>query len=562
MPAEAAICTCCKNISDSEVGSGVAPASLRQSEALDSSDTAMPKKDSFNAAGVVYKDRVGTLLGGRYKLIEKLGRGGMGVVYRAKDTRLNSLVAIKVLSEQLEQDLRGIELLKREARTAMRLSHPNIVKLYGYEECPEGRFLVMEYVEGRSLSDLLIEKKRLPEEQVKRFGIEICKGLEHSHSEKVIHRDIKPANVMVEKNGRTKVADFGIARILEDAHTRQTGKATSGTLLYMSPEQIMGRKTDGRSDIYSLGITLYELLEGEPPFKSGDISLQHLRRSIRPIPGISEHLNLILQKCCAKKPEDRFGNAKRLRGALLGKYDFRATESSASFEKKGFGLRSFLREDPLTGMFAILLVMAIAFAGIAQYLPDPGSLSLPSGDIVFDTFEDTDNKPSSYFPLARWDSWVDLNKCKSTCKSDFAVDATQGANGTNSSLKWNYAVHDTCAGFHVNLAGSTMSSVDLSDLKGISFYMKTDAPVWLSIIFGFGPARKAEKLNRNTVNVPPNSEWRKVVIDAGQFDRWQPTDWKRIVELQFIVYRDAFISGTVWIDEIVFHMKEELDRPG
>jgi len=367
----------CEHCGEASENPSESPSHKSRSGVLDDADTILSENRFLDEAGTVLNGAPRTLLGGRYELLEELGRGGMGVVYKARDKRLNSIVAVKLLSEQLEQDLRGIELLKREARTAMKLSHPNIVKLHTYEEHPEGRFLVMEYVEGRTLAEVLFEKKRLSGKEIKKYGVAICKGLEHAHSERVIHRDMKPSNIMIDKKGRIKIADFGIARILEDAKTRQTGEATSGTLLYMSPEQIMGHETDARSDIYSLGITLYELLNGEPPFTTGDISMQHLRRRIKPIPDVSERMNLILQKCCAKKPECRFRRVKQLRAALLGKYDMETMEPSGVIQKDDLLRKEWFGISRIIWLSVLGFLLVLAIAAAIMYPKDSSSTMHP-----------------------------------------------------------------------------------------------------------------------------------------------------------------------------------------
>jgi formylglycine-generating enzyme required for sulfatase activity len=258
------------------------------------------------------------LLGGRYELLEILGKGGMGVVHKAHDNQLEIDVAIKLLPEFLANDKRGVEILKTEARAAIKLSHPNIIRLFNFEDRPEGKFLIMEFIDGKTLDEVLDEcpDKRMPEEDVIRYGIEACKGLGYAHSQGVIHRDIKPSNMMVDSRGCVKITDFGIARVIKESHTRQTGAVTSGTLLYMSPEQIRGRRCDARSDIYSLGIALYELLTGNVPFRSGDITHQHLNEVPPPMEDVSEGLNAIVLKCLDKEPENRFQSTGELIRAL------------------------------------------------------------------------------------------------------------------------------------------------------------------------------------------------------------------------------------------------------
>jgi len=258
------------------------------------------------------------VLSGRYELLTELGRGGMGIVHKAHDTEMEINVAIKMLPKHLAQDPRSVQMLKREALASMKLSHPNILRLHHLEEDPEGKFLIMEFVDGKNLTQILDDSPnhKLKKEDVIRYGIEACKALEYAHQKKVLHRDIEPSNMMVDSDGTLKIADFGIARIMKDSHTRHTGTVTSGTLLYMSPEQIQGERSDAQSDIYSLGISLYELLNGEVPFRSGDITHQHLHKKPMPIDGVPAWLNRVILKCLEKKPEDRYQNAGELLDAL------------------------------------------------------------------------------------------------------------------------------------------------------------------------------------------------------------------------------------------------------
>ena len=294
------------------------------------------------------------VLAGRYELLAELGRGGMGIVRKAHDRNLNIDVAIKLLPKHLAQDSQAVQFLKREALASMRLSHPNILRLHHFEEDPESKFLIMEFVDGKNLTQILdaSPNHRLPQGEVIRYAIEACKALAYAHQKKVIHRDIKPANIMVDSDGTLKITDFGIARILKDSHTRHTGTVTSGTLLYMSPEQIQGERSDACSDIYSLGISLYELLNGEVPFKSGDITHQHIYKKPKPIDGVSRWLNKIILKCLEKKPEDRFQNAGELLDAL---------ESHGAQARPGAETRKRKVFPVLVALSAIVLLTGIGY---------------------------------------------------------------------------------------------------------------------------------------------------------------------------------------------------------
>lgn len=247
----------------------------------------------------------GFLLGGRYEIRRIIGQGGMGVVYLAHDKQLNdSPRAVKTIKPGFMLDKRGMAQFKQEAQASISLTHQNIVRVINYEEAEGLAYIVMEYVEGSTLEDILIEKGKLTVEEFLPIAAQVCAALEYSHKKKIIHRDIKPSNIFV-TDDEVRLADFGIARVLKDSHTRVTGQMTSGTLIYMPPEIIMGGKPDEMADIYSLGITFYELLAGEPPFARGDIGLQHREREPDAIEEISVELNEAILNALAKEPSHR-----------------------------------------------------------------------------------------------------------------------------------------------------------------------------------------------------------------------------------------------------------------
>jgi beta-lactam-binding protein with PASTA domain len=266
-----------------------------------------------------------TIFNGRYELHRRLGRGGMAEVFLARDQLLDRPVAVKVLFPEFATDEAFVERFRREATAAANLNHPNIVSVYDWGEADSTYFIVMEYVDGRTLSDILRAEGPLHPDRVADVGADVAAALGFAHRNGVVHRDVKPGNVLVTPTGLVKVADFGIARAITanaDEDLTQVG-TVMGTAAYFSPEQARGEPVDPRSDIYSLGCVLYELLVGKPPF-AGDtpvaIAYKHVHES--PVP--PRHLNVelpaaieaIVLKCLAKNPANRYPSAEDLRADL------------------------------------------------------------------------------------------------------------------------------------------------------------------------------------------------------------------------------------------------------
>jgi len=249
-----------------------------------------------------------------YKILEEIGRGGMGVVYKAKDLGLDKVVAVKMMEHRLARDDVFLTRFKREAKALARLNNQNIVAVYALRETEHGLFIVMEYVDAGNLADLLQHRGALPELAALSMFKQILAAVAHAHSVGIIHRDIKPRNIMLNRSGVIKITDFGLAKILRDADTTVTSR-TAGTLFYMSPEQVMGERRIGPlTDIYSLGITLYEMLTGNPPFKKEEADFEIRRRIIdgKLLPpthfnkDISRDLTKIISKATQKKPAKRY----------------------------------------------------------------------------------------------------------------------------------------------------------------------------------------------------------------------------------------------------------------
>ncbi|MBI3546237.1 MAG: serine/threonine protein kinase [Gammaproteobacteria bacterium] len=265
---------------------------------------------------------VGSMVG-RYLTLSRIGVGGMGVVYRAHDTELNRTVALKVLPPHLGQNPEYLKRFRTEARAQARLNNPHVITLYELMEHPVGQVLVLEYVEGETLESRLRHYGPLSLEEASRIFEQALNGLQHIHQMGVVHRDLKPSNIFITRDGTVKLMDFGIARLTDNHDPAQHG-AMVGTLLYISPEQINGRETDCRSDIYTLGISLFESIAGRLPFeRRSDYALMHAHVQENP-PSPKEFqrrlppkLEAVILKAIEKEPNRRFQSAVEFRLALM-----------------------------------------------------------------------------------------------------------------------------------------------------------------------------------------------------------------------------------------------------
>ncbi len=265
----------------------------------------------------------GSVLGGRYRVEARIGSGGMGEVYRGVDTVLDRTVAIKILLSQFARDVSFVDRFRREAQAAARLNHSNIVGIYDSGADGETQFIVMEFIQGRTLEDFISSGGRFNPAHAVEVAEKICDALAYAHVAGVIHRDIKPANVMVTRKGEVKVMDFGIARIVAGPQTAPQTSAVLGTAAYISPEQAQGQPVDGRSDIYSLGAVLYEMLTGRPPF-TGDSPVAVAYKQVNESPvlpsvanrEISPLLDAVLMRALAKNPANRYQTADDFRADL------------------------------------------------------------------------------------------------------------------------------------------------------------------------------------------------------------------------------------------------------
>jgi serine/threonine protein kinase len=259
-----------------------------------------------------------TVLSGRYRLESKLGSGGMSTVYLATDEVLDRPVAVKLLHREISEEADQLERFRREARAAARLSHPNLVGVIDAGEDDGRPYIVFEYIEGRTLKRRLQEEGRLPIDEAVAYAIEIGRGLIAAHARKLVHRDVKPQNVLIDPDGRAKVTDFGIARSLEQQGMTATGRVL-GTTDYVSPEQAMGEDVDERSDVYSLGVVLYEMLTGDVPFRAETqvgVAMKHVNEPMPDVqakrPEVSAAVASVVDRATTKDPRDRYGTVAEM----------------------------------------------------------------------------------------------------------------------------------------------------------------------------------------------------------------------------------------------------------
>lgn len=279
---------------------------------------------------------IGHILDNRYKILEKVGSGGMASVYKAQDILLDRIVAVKILHSKYASDHDFVVRFRQEAQAAAKLSQPNIVNIYdvGYDE--NAHYIVMEYVRGETLKDYIEKHGHLPINTSIQISFDIGEALEHAHANGIVHCDIKPHNILVTETGRIKVADFGIARAINSSSSTKDEKSVLGSVHYFSPEQASGGKIDERTDIYSLGVVMYEMMTGVVPFE-GDtaisVALQHVQNDI-PLPTkynrrIPQLVERVILKAMAKNPDDRFQTISEMMSELRMAQGFVNTNKGA-----------------------------------------------------------------------------------------------------------------------------------------------------------------------------------------------------------------------------------------
>ena len=318
---------------------------------------------------------IGTQLSGRYKLVSKLGSGGMSTVYLAVDETLDRQVAIKVLHREISDQPDQLERFSREARAVAQLSHPNLVGVIDAGDDEGHPYIVFEYVPGHTLKRRIDEQGRLGLDEATAYAIEIGRGLACAHAARLIHRDVKPQNVLIDAEGRAKITDFGIARSLEAHGLTATGRVL-GTTDYVSPEQAMGQPVDARTDVYSLGVVLYEMLTGEVPFQAETqvgVAMKHVNEEMPNVqlkrPEVSAALAAALERATAKEPDDRYADMNWFLSDLEGALEVEVSRAGHSTGEATTVLRSVPKPDRklltrtrISWAGALLLIAAAAAA--------------------------------------------------------------------------------------------------------------------------------------------------------------------------------------------------------
>jgi tRNA A-37 threonylcarbamoyl transferase component Bud32 len=318
------------------------------------------------------------VLSGRYRLESKLGSGGMSTVYLAVDEVLDRQVAIKLLHREISEEADQLERFRREARAAARLSHPNLVGVIDAGEDDGRPYIVFEYIPGRTLKRRLQEEGRLPVDEAVAYAIEIGRGLTAAHARKLVHRDVKPQNVLIDPDGRAKVTDFGIARSLESKGLTATGRVL-GTTDYVSPEQAMGEDVDERSDVYSLGVVLYEMLSGDVPFQAETqvgVAMKHVNEPMPDVqsrrPEVSATVASVVDRATTKDPRDRYGTVAEMVRDLEQTLEVEAArrggtsgEATSVLDSVPANRRRLGRRRRISGPGIALAIVLIALAAAA-----------------------------------------------------------------------------------------------------------------------------------------------------------------------------------------------------
>lgn len=344
-------------------------------------------------AASLSSSKQGPTINGRYRLLDKLGEGGMAEVWRARDVALGRIVALKVLRPQYSNDPDFVARFRREAQAAANLTHPNIINVFDIGQAGGRHYIVMEYIDGQSLKELIRDQAPLPVDRALDLAAQVAEAVSHAHRASIIHRDLKPQNILLTSDGRVKVTDFGIARAMSAASVTDTG-IVLGTAHYLAPEQAAGESTTPASDVYALGVVLYEMLTDRTPFDADNsvgVAMKHLKETPTPVqqlnPRVPASVAAIVNRAMAKDPTQRYEDAGTLAGALhtLRELGEQATGAQPAVTRRPTQPATPTAPEPgfdtvgiVLGIITLVAVLGLIPLWQSVYQAYVGPLSLPS----------------------------------------------------------------------------------------------------------------------------------------------------------------------------------------
>jgi serine/threonine-protein kinase len=468
----------------------------------------------------------GTTLNGRYRLEDRIGSGGMSTVYCATDQTLQRKVAIKLMNREIATDSDQLERFRREARAVAQLSHPHIVGVIDYGEDDGRPYIVFEYVEGETLKERIRRSGRLPITEAVAYAIEIARALGTAHARHIVHRDVKPQNVLIDEEGSAKVTDFGIARTLDEEGLTADGRVL-GTTDYVSPEQALGHQVTGQSDLYSLGIVLYEMLTGEVPFKGENqvaVAMKHVREQLPDVqfkrPEISAALSQVVDTATAKRVEDRYADDAELIADLE---DVLAIETARAGSATG-EVTSVLKTLPSQTRGRVpFRVRHRARAVILMLLP----LVIAGGVVAWILATRTHRQAPKLNTPAPVAHQTQLLPC-STCAHDYNPDAISGPKNQNPNLV------GLAIDANVSTAWVTEHYYNGSLQKpGVGLYVDMSRPVLAKelVLYTQTPGYHAQIYGSNSAPDP-------VVFDTGR------GGWTRIADVPSVQHKQQIALST------------------
>jgi serine/threonine protein kinase len=491
---------------------------------------------------------LGTTLNGRYRLEARIGSGGMSTVYRAMDETLQRLVAIKLMNREVATDSDQLERFRREARAVAQLSHPHIVGVIDAGEDAGRPYIVFEYVEGETLKDRIRRCGRLEVTEAVAYGIEIARALGAAHARHIVHRDVKPQNVLIDEEGRAKVTDFGIARTLDEDGLTADGRVL-GTTDYVSPEQALGRHVTGQSDLYSLGIVLYEMLTGEVPFTGENqvaVAMKHVREDLPDVqarrPEISAALASVIDTATAKHVEDRYADDAELIADLE---DVLAIETARAGSATGEAT-SVLRSLPSNTRARVPFRIRHRVGAVLPLVVVVAAIAAAIIWVLATNRAHHGNTPVNQRAPAQAQTPVRL--CQS-CAHDYNPDAIFGAKTQNSGQTSNAIDGDLSTAWSTEQYYQPSGANFSLGKPGVGLYLDAPPPVAarVLVIDTSTPGFAAQIYGRNTTP-NPNTSFRGANGDAG---------WTQLAQAAAVARRsNIHLSGgryryyLVWITQL------------